>query len=338
MPGELIVRVIYPLTTGRIILRADTDWATDVEPESVSPDGTQTQFRLPLDRPYCYFKPCLLDGDNFYWSCGTNYLGITDLPGGKDIYPFFHGNLAGTITDKLEVPGSSPGNSHPIRVYQPPGYFENTLKHYPVLYMHDGKNLFFPDEAFGGEPWDVDATMDLLDAMNVIDKVIVVGIYTKDRMTDYTKPGYERYGRYIVQLLKPFVDGHFRTLSSPQTTAVMGSSLGGVVSFYLAWQWPKVFGKAGCLSSTFGRLDDLLSRVREEEARPVKFYLDSGWPGDNFEATLAMRDALLERDYQAGEDVLYFAFPNALHNERHWALRSHIPFQFFFGKWPNLNV
>ncbi|HEX8598249.1 MAG TPA: alpha/beta hydrolase-fold protein [Chloroflexia bacterium] len=331
MAGELIVRVIYPLTTGRIILRTDRNWEQDVEPESVSPDGTQTQFRLTLDRPYCYFKACLRDGSALFWSQGTNYLGTTNVPGGKDIYPFFHGNLTGTFTDRLEVPGSSPGNSHPIRVYQPPGYSENTLKRYPVLYMHDGKNLFFPREAFGGQPWAVNATMDLLDSMNVIDKVFVVGIDTDDRMTDYTKPGYERYGRYIVELLKPFVDSKFRTLSSPQTTAVMGSSLGGVVSFYLAWQWPDVFGKAACLSSTFGFRDDLLSRVRGEEARG-QFYLDSGWPGDNYEATVAMRDALRERGYRAGEDLLYFAFPNALHDETHWALRSHIPFQFFFGK------
>src|SRR6185369_11926137 len=129
-----------------------------------------------------------------------------------------------------------------------PGYDENTLKRYPVLYMHDGSNLFFPAESFMGETWEVDETMDMLDAMNVINKAIVVGIYPGDRMTEYTRSGYERYGRFVVESLKPFIDNSFRTLGDPANTAVMGSSLGGVVSFYLGWQYPQVFGNAACLS------------------------------------------------------------------------------------------
>ena len=111
----------------------------------------------------------------------------------------------------------------------------------------------------------------------------------------------------------------------------MGSSLGGVVSFYLGWQWPDVFGNAACMSSTFTYNDDLMERVAGEAKRDVRFYLDSGWPRDNYEVTRGMRDLLVRRGYRFGEDLLYFAFPNALHNERSWAVRSHIPFQFFFG-------
>ena len=60
--------------------------------------------------------------------------------------------------------------------------------------MQDGQNLFFPDEAFLGKDWEVDETMELLDTMNVVDRVIVVGVYSEDRMDEYTKPGYEAYG------------------------------------------------------------------------------------------------------------------------------------------------
>src|SRR5204862_137756 len=83
--------------------------------------------------------------------------------------------------------------------------------------------------------------------MNAIEEVIVVGIYPNERMTEYTLPGYEDYGRFLVETLKPLVGAKYRTLSGPTDTAVMGSSLGGVVSFYLGWQWPDVFGKVACL-------------------------------------------------------------------------------------------
>jgi predicted alpha/beta superfamily hydrolase len=69
------------------------------------------------------------------------------------------------------------------------------------------------------------------------------------------------YGRFLVETLKPLIDAKYRTLTEPTATAVMGSSLGGVVSFYLGWQRPEVFGKLGCLSSTFTYRDDLLKRV-----------------------------------------------------------------------------
>jgi predicted alpha/beta superfamily hydrolase len=221
-----------------------------------------------------------------------------------------------------------------IRVHYPTDKGEirlRTDRDWDVLYMHDGQNLFFPEEAFGGSDWRVSETMLTLDAMNIIDKVLVVGIYSRDRMKEYTRDGYDQYGRFIVEQLKPAIDARYRTLTSPRHTAIMGSSLGGVVSFYLAWQWPDVFGSAACMSSTFTYNDDLMQRVASEEKRDVRFYLDSGWPGDNYEVTRSMRDLLVHRGYRFGEDLLHFAFPNALHNERAWATRSHIPFQFFFG-------
>ncbi len=68
-----------------------------------------------------------------------------------------------------------------------------------------------------------------------------------------------------------------------------------------------------------------------EPRREVKLYLDSGVPDDNFEVTMEMTALLLRRGYSYGSDLLYFAFPNALHNEKSWAMRIHIPFQYFFG-------
>jgi enterochelin esterase-like enzyme len=339
MGAECRIRIFHPRPGGRIVLRTSFDWGADVEAIHVEDDGTRWEFSYYCEDPYFYFKPVVReDGQDLRWSVGENYLAVTSAAESRDVYPHFFDGTSGDITHPLDVPGSY---GHRVRVYQPPGYDENTLKRYPVLYMHDGSNLFFPDEAFAGQTWQVEETMDLLDSMNLIDKVIVVGIYAGDRMTEYTESGYEGYGRFIVESLKPFVDGGFRTLGDPGNTAVMGSSLGGVVAFYLAWQWPQTFGMAACLSSTFGGrlpdgrpVDDLFARVRSEGRRDVRFYLDSGWPDDNYEPTQSMRDLLAQRGYRLGEDLLYYAFPGAQHDERSWATRCHIPFQFFFAKTP----
>jgi enterochelin esterase-like enzyme len=336
------IRIFYPRTNGRIVLRTELDWDREVEAVRVEDDGTRWEFSVPEGRPYFYFKPCLRrDGEAPHWSVGSNYLAIAAASEDRDVYPHFFDGKSGDITHPLEVRGTPGDDGHKVRVYQPPGYDENTLKRYPVLYMHDGSNLFFPDESFLGQTWEIDETMDMLDAMNVIDKCIVVGIYARDRMNEYTKAGYERYGRFFVEALKPFIDGAFRTLADPKNTAVMGSSLGGVASFYMAWQYPQVFGNAACLSSTFGRrlddgspVDDFFERVRREDRRDVRFYLDSGWPDDNYEPTQSMRDLLAQRGYEPGKDLVYYAFPGAEHDERSWSTRCHIPFQFFFGKTP----
>jgi predicted alpha/beta superfamily hydrolase len=331
--GQTKIQVFYPPTEGRIVLRTELDWERDIEASYVSEDRTISEFVVKAPHHYFYYKPCLV-GRERLWSRGANYLATTGTDDIRRIYPLFFAHQHGVFSDPITVRDDHGGHEHKLRVYFPPGYDENTIKRYPVLYMHDGSNLFFPDEAFGGSEWQVDENLEQLDSMSLIDKVIVVGVYARDRMHDYTKPGYEAYGRLLVDKVKPLIDTRLRTLADPASTAVMGSSLGGVVSFFLGWQYPHVFGKAACLSSTFGYRDDLMERVLHEPRRDVRFYIDSGWPEDNYENTTAMRDHLLAAGYRFGRDVLYFAFPGALHNEASWALRSHIPFQFFFGKVP----
>jgi len=335
--GHIKLQVYFPPSEARIILRTSLDWNLDLEPVLVSEDRSCWEFRVETEQHYFYFKPCLVTDAEVLWSRGENYLGTTTAEDEtRQLYPIFHSEHQGTFSDKLSIRSASGAITHRFRVYFPPGYDENTLKRYPVLYMHDGSNLFFADEAFGGNEWQVDENLEALDNMNLIDKVIVVGIYALDRMAEYTQPGYEQYGRLVVEELKPKIDRELRTLSDPSHTAVMGSSLGGVVSFYLGWQYPEVFGKAGCLSSTFGYKDDLMERVAREPKRSTRFYIDSGWPEDNYENTTAMRDQLLAAGYEFGRELSYYAFPGAHHTESAWAARSHIPFQWFFGKMARL--
>jgi len=334
MAYQFRIRVFYPLSSGHMVLRVDPDWDVDLEPVARDEAGSWASFWLESEEPYLYFKPVIRDGGQITWARGNNYLVTQQAAEGYDIYPYFYADPAGLITSPIGIPSRHTGHTRYVRVYTPPGYFENHLKRYPVLYMHDGSNLFFPDESFLGTTWEVDETMELLDAMSVIDKALVVGIYADQRTDEYTQPGYEGYGSFIVDELKPRIDASFRTLTAADKTAVMGSSLGGVVSMYLAWQWPEVFGKAACLSSTFTWRDDLMERIGVEPARNLRLYLDSGWPGDNYEVNRSMRDLLVSRGYVEGKDLLYLAFPNDLHSERYWAMRCHIPFQFLFGKRP----
>lgn len=324
--NNILIHVHYPPGKGRLTVRTEADWERDIEGEPVA-DGAV--FQVQTEQPWIYFKPCLhLDGE-VRWVPGINRL-AEPSPGGRHIYPFFLSETRGALQEPEEIDGLR------FRVYLPAGYDENTLSRYPVVYMHDGANLFLPEEAFSGEEWRVDECLDTLDDLNVIDQAIVVGIYPGDRMVTYTHPGYIEFARRCAQVLLPAVDARYRTLTGPRKTVVMGSSLGGVVALHMAWTWPDVFGGAGCLSPTFGVMDDLFERIRTEPLRDLRVYLDSGWPNDNFDRTVAMRDLLLQRGMVLHSRLLHLVFPGAGHNEGSWASRLHIPFQWFFARAPNV--
>jgi predicted alpha/beta superfamily hydrolase len=160
--------------------------------------------------------------------------------------------------------------------------------------------------------------------------VIAVGVWPNDRTAEYTRPGWEPYTRFVADRLVPAIDAQHRTRTGPEHRAVMGSSLGGVISLHLAWSRPEVFGMAACLSSTFGWQDDLFERVARGPKPPIRLWLDSGWPRDNYEATRAMADRLRAVGFAEGRDLLWFAFPDGRHSEISWATRVHLPLQFFF--------
>lgn len=320
--------VTYPLSAGqRLVLRTGEDWERDLLP--VETTATSAVFEVEIPARNLELKPCLREGSALHWARGPNYVLSAHEPE-RSLWPYFFGEERGKVSDILKV--DFEGQTRAVRVYHPPGYDENTLRRFPVLYMQDGQNLFFPEEAFQGHEWRVDETMDRLDQMNALRKAIVVGVAPSDRMKDYTRPGYGAYGRFLAQKLKPLVDYHLRTRIAPEDTVVMGSSLGGVAALHVAWEQPEVFGRVACLSSTFGRMDDLFERIATDARRKLLIYLDSGWPRDNYDATNAMRDLLVSRGFRLGVDLLQFSFPEGLHDEHSWAARIHLPFQFFFGR------
>jgi predicted alpha/beta superfamily hydrolase len=327
------VRVLYPPGRGRIALRSDRDWNADIEPIEVDADGTRHDFELTWKQGvFSYFKPVLHDNAGIHWSQGENYLALATVHARRDLFPYFFGDAGCSECGVIHLRSSRDARrEHTLRIFYPPGYDENTLESFPVVYMQDGQNLFFPQEAFGGNPWRLGETLRILDAMNLVRKAIVVGIYPQDRLRDYTQEGAAEYGRFLVEEVKPWIDATYRTLPEAKSTVTMGSSLGGLVSLLLGWRWPEVFGNVGCLSSTFGWREELFAQVAAEPKRPIRVYLDSGWPRDNYEVTRAMRDLLVSRGWSEGEDLHYLAFPRATHDEASWAMRAHVPFQFFFG-------
>ncbi len=181
------IRVIYPQDGGRLALRTDANWDADVE--AFSRNGCTTEFQVETDRPYFYFKPVQLRDGTTMWSRGENCLAVptSDVP--LEVHPFFREDTRCSVCELMPPLASPSGVDHRFRVFLPPGYHENTLKRYPVLYMHDGHNLFLKEEAFVGNTWRTDEVINMLDKMNAIEEVIVVGIHPHDRMNEYTMPG-----------------------------------------------------------------------------------------------------------------------------------------------------
>lgn len=232
------------------------------------------------------------------------------------------------------------GNSRKLRIYLPPGYDKNPQQRYPVLYMHDGQNLFDPKTAAFGAAWEIGTAMDKLIAAGIIEPAIVVGIdNTADRIAEYTPccdkehggGKLDAYAAFIVDTVKPWADANLRTLKDREHTAIMGSSLGGIASVYIGQKYPQVFSKAGGVLSSFWWNDRMF--VKNVPAhQPVKFYIDAGTGGDGLEDTRKMRDAMLAQGYKLDEDLYYYEAEGGTHNEKSWAARVHLPLTWFFKK------
>lgn len=185
----------------------------------------------------------------------TVRLGVTAW---RDLVP--KKQMASTVTKSVrflptifEIPQL--GRKRTIRLYLPPNYSTGGL--FPVIYMHDGQNLFDNATSFAGE-WKVDEILDSLYTYRGF-SAIVVAIYNddKERMNEYSPWKNDIYGvggegdkyvKFVVNTLKPFIDRHYRTLSGRENTAIMGSSMGGLISLYAALEYPDVFGKAAIFS------------------------------------------------------------------------------------------
>jgi len=304
------------------------------------------------------------------------------IRGGKDPTT---GKAVGHLEWFRSVKATKLGSARHLYLYLPPGYDQQPGKRYPVLYMHDGNNLFDVAMVNANGTWDVDGTADKEIAAGRVAPFIVVGLpNNKDRMDEYThvkdkiQLGTKTYTlggkgadylHFLVNDVKPLVDARLRTLTGRKHTAVLGSSLGGLISYYAGLQHPTVFRYVGGMSSTFGwgafglgnpTMESLYKAAKNLKARDQVYYLDSGdnpknpknpptCPNTNVEAednyceTVSFKSMLVSRGIKtfpldpnaallkpANIDIYHYHQPDAPHSEAAWRARLFRPLRLFF--------
>jgi len=267
--------------------------------------------------------------------------------------------VKGTLVYWTDVPSDFLGPARNVTIWLPPGYDEESERRYRTLYMSDGQNLFDPRIANTGVDWGVDEAVTALVEEGVIEPVIVVGVWSSaERGQEYSPwHGAPSYARFLIEELMPRVKASFRTLDGPENTAHMGSSMGGLLSFYLATKHPEVFGACGCVSTHFPLSEAIVAQYfpmaqRPEQPDPtpyifrdmaaglnipkgVRLWFDYGTKGldADYAATHeALRGALLDEGLVEGSDFVIRAYKGADHNETSWRARLRDPLRFLYGK------
>ena len=188
-----------------------------------------------------------------------------------------------------------------IWIYLPQNYSTSAQKKYSVIYMHDAQNLFDKKTSYAGE-WNVDEKLDSLKA-----QVIVVGIeHGNDKRTEELTPfKNEKYGGgnadnyldFIVKTLKPYIDKKYRTKTKAKNTIIMGSSLGGLVSYYAILKYPETFGKAGVFSPSFWFSNDIYTLTEQAPKIKTKIYFLCGdKESDDMVTDLKKMERLLDKN------------------------------------------
>ncbi|BDT60802.1 hypothetical protein MasN3_42960 [Massilia varians] len=230
------------------------------------------------------------------------------------------------LGEPLAMPGLE--RKRQLRIYLPPGYATSN-KRYPVLYMHDGQNLFDNATAYADE-WKVDETLDALAREGKLE-MIVVGIDNGQdkRMTElnawdnaqFGKGEGQAYTDFIVKTVKPMIDRQYRTLAGRAHTAIMGSSMGGLASHYALVQYPQVFSKAGVFSPAYWTaqpsFDFVAAKPVPKDARVFLLMGEKEGPQMNADVK-RMAQVMKQTGHPAANTVLKLV-PGAEHNEAFWA-------------------
>ena len=242
-------------------------------------------------------------------------------------------------------------NCRDVVVWLPPGYGRGRRRH-PVVYFQDGQNILDPLTAFLGNSWRAGETAARLIRAGEIVAPIMVGVYNTgfNRMNEYAPTSGEftgwagekclsngdakRYARFFVHELKPFIDARYLTRSGPRTTAVAGSSMGALVSLYLALWHPRTFGHVGALSpSVWWDNRVVLRDFSALRKKPdVRVWLDTGTAEPGWEVVGLLRDTLVARGWQPGGDLQYHEAAGGEHTESAWAERLGEVLGFFFPR------
>ena len=345
--GKTRLRVHYPAAGKKLAVRgATTPWTWTAGVAMTDAGDDTFVYETDAITTPTEWKPLL---DDATWSRGPNYV---VKPGETlDVYPRFT-TITGTVTKKWPAFHSTVlPNDRDVWVYLPPTYLENTRAKMPVVYMHDGQNLFDPALAFGGNEWKVDETMNGGAEDGSIREAIVVGVgNTSARMDEYTptldpSEGFggkgDQYLTLLATELKPVVDAALRTEPGRESTAIFGSSLGGLISAYAGTKRADTFGMLGALSpSTWWDSTVILGDVAATKGKtplPIKVYVDSGDSGtssDDVVNTQKLAQTYRDIGFVDGATLDYVVQKGASHSEIYWAQRLPGALQFLLGKRP----
>lgn len=253
------------------------------------------------------------------------------------------------------------GRHRKVRVILPQDYYQNIKKRYPVIYMHDGQNLVDPAK-FSGYSWDVANTVSKLTNDKIIQGMIIVGIDSDEvyRIQEYTNslskkaekgiqkytnqslflPEAHLYGKFLVEVLKPYIDQNYRTLPDRLNTAIAGSSCGGNVSLFLGAVYNEIYGIVGAFSPAYWIVkDDLYPRIKNKSFMDnTKIYIDMGGKEDGLRSIFTCIRAakkmgkILEEKQLGNHNYLSVIDKNASHNELFWQDRFSGFLSWAFGK------
>lgn len=266
--------------------------------------------------------------------------------------------VLGRLVYWTDVKSAYLGPTRNVEIWLPPGYDQDTSTRYPVLYMSDGQNLFDPRLSYGGIDWHVDSVVMDLVHRNVIPPIIVVGVWNSAQRFPEYSPWHDapQYAHFLIDELMPRVNRAFRTLTGPEHTAHMGSSMGGLLGFYLVTHHPEAFGACACMSTHFP-LSPAVARqffppgsiaaspdttpylVKDIAAglkapKGARYWFDRGTLGldSAYGPTYAVaRQWLLSQGFVEGKDFVVRTYPGATHNEASWRARLADPLTFLFG-------
>ena len=237
------------------------------------------------------------------------------------------------------------GNSRDVLVYLPPGYEDDRERRFPVLYLHDGQNVFDTTTSFAGTEWGADETAERLVQEGRVAPLIIVAInHAGPQRADEFAPTCDThrhaggqasaYSRFVVEELKPYIDRTFRTQPAAAQTALGGSSLGGLVTLHIGLEHPGVFGALAVLSpSIWWDRRAMLSRVEALPGRlPWRIWLDVGTAEgrDTVRNTRALKGILQAKGWRSGTDLHYLEAHEAPHSESAWAERVAPMLEFLF--------
>lgn len=230
-------------------------------------------------------------------------------------------------------------------VYLPPAYDRNPSQRFPVLYLQDGQNLFDPATSFvPGMDWHVGQTTDGLIAGGAVQPLIIVGIYNtgEKRIREYTPSrdrklgggSADRYGRMLLEELRPFIESQYRIAGGEANAGIGGSSLGGLLALYLGLKFPQHFGKVAVLSPSlwWNKRWIIEFAARRRMKLHPRIWLDSGTDegGGTLDNARKLRDILLKKGWQEGTTIRFEEIQGGQHNEAAWAQRVGPFLQFLF--------